>query len=450
MTTKKIRPRDRDAIIQSLRSGVTPRNGIQYIQVGRVKELQTIVTEIDRVKDQGATFKFVIGDFGAGKSFFLQLTRSIALEKGLVTMHADLAPDRRLQATNGQALNLYQELVRNMCTRAKADGNALQSVIEKFITLCRDYADENKLSCDEVIKTKLRTLNEFIGGYDFAQIIRIYWRAFESEDADLMNNALKWLKGEYHTKTQAREELGVRSIVNDAQVYDYFKLLSAFVKKAGYNGLLITLDEMVNLYKLHSSRSRESNYEQILRMLNDCLQGNVEGLGFVMGGTPDFLEDTRKGLYSYEALRSRLASNNFAKAAGVNDLSGPVMVLNNLTPEELYVLLYNLRNVFAYYDPDKYLVPDEALSDFLSHCANVIGEAYFKTPRNTIKAFIDFLSVLEQHPELNWKNLFKNINISNEVDDELDKLDQQNDFLDDDFTDPAKNEDDDNLSKFSL
>lgn len=430
MTLRKIRPRERDAIIQSLRSGVTPRTGIQYIQVGRSKELQSIIKDIDRVSDEGSSFKFIIGDFGAGKSFFLQLTRTIALEKGLVTIHADLAPDRKLQATNGQALNLYQELVKNMCTRSRPDGNALQSVIEKFITLCRDKAENLNTDCDNIIKQELASLNDFVNGYDFTQIMRAYWKGYDEDDQDLMNNAIRWLRGEYHTKTEARKDLAVRSIVNDAQVYDYLKLLSAFVQKAGYKGLIVSLDEMVNLYKIHSYKAREANYEQILRMFNDCLQGNVRGLGFIMGGTHEFLTDPRKGLYSYEALRSRLATNIFAKSAGINDLSGPIMILENLTPEELYVLLYNIRNVFASFNEDNYLVPDAALSDFLHHCANTIGEAYFRTPRNTIKAFIDLLTVLEQKPEQKWQELIQDIQLNTEVTDDLDN--DLNSYNDDD------------------
>ncbi|MGN1392565.1 MAG: ATP-binding protein [Succinivibrionaceae bacterium] len=435
----KLRPRERDAIIQSLRSGVTPRSGLQYIQVGRVKEVSAIIKDLDCVADKGSTFKLIVGDFGAGKSFFIQLVKNIALEKGLVTMVADLAPDRRLQATNGQALNLYQELSKNISTRAKPDGNALNSIVEKFITNARAEAEETKQDCQTVIKNKLAFLNDYVGGFDFSLVIQAYWKGYDTGNQDLMNCAIKWLRGEYHTKIEAKNELGVRTIIDDASVYDFYKLLSSFVQAAGYKGLIICMDEMVNLYKIYNIRSREANYEQILRIINDCLQGTVSGLGFIMGGTPDFLEDPRKGLFSYEALRSRLAPNSFAKTVGINDLSGPVMYLNNLTPEELYVLLDNLRKVFAYYDESKYLVPDEALPQFLYHCSKIIGESYFKTPRNTIKAFVDFLSILEQNQEIRWQDLLKDINISLDTDSSSDLN------IDDDESDNS-----DDLSTFSL
>ena len=411
----KLRPRERDAIIQSLRAGVTPKTGLQHIQVGRVKEVEALLKDIERVVDGGSAFRLTIGDFGSGKSFFLQLIRIIALEKGLVTIHADLAPDRRLHATGGQARNLYAELMRNLATRTKPDGNALTSVVERFITEARKKAKATGEKVSAVIENRLNHLTELVGGYDFAKVIASYWEGHKEEDDQLKNDAVRWLRGEFSTKTDARKALGVRSIVTDASVYDHLKLISLFVRQAGYGGLLVILDEMVNLYKLSSKKARVSNYEQILRMLNDCLQGSAEYIGFLFGGTPDFLYDPRKGLYSYEALQSRLAENTFAKATGVIDYTSPTLHLANLSPEEVYVLLGNLRHVFAAGNPDKYLVPDEALTSFLEHCSKKIGDAYFRTPRNTIKAFIDMLAVLEQSDTLKWHQLIERVDILQEV-----------------------------------
>ena len=411
----KLRPRERDAIIQSLRAGVTPKTGLQHIQVGRVKEVEALLKDIERIIDGGSAFRLTIGDFGSGKSFFLQLIRIIALEKGLVTIHADLGPDRRLHATGGQARNLYSELMRNLATRTKSDGNALTSVVERFITEARKKAKATGEKVGVVIEKRLNHLTELVGGYDFAKVIASYWEGHKEEDEQLKIDSVRWLRGEFSTKTDARKALNVRSIVTDASVYDHLKLLSLFVRQAGYGGLLVILDEMVNLYKLSSKQARVSNYEQILRMLNDCLQGSAEYIGFLFGGTPDFLYDPRKGLHSYEALQSRLAENTFAKAAGVIDYTSPTLHLANLAPEEVYVLLGNLRHVFASGDPDKYLVPDEALASFLEHCSKKIGDAYFRTPRNTIKAFVDMLAVLDQSDTLKWHQLIERVDIQQEV-----------------------------------
>ncbi len=450
-----IRPRERSAIIQSLRAGVTPRTGLEYIQVGRVNEVKALIEDLDNISDGGSAFRIVIGDFGAGKSFFLQLIRYIALEKGMVVINADLSPDRRLFASNGQARNLYKELARNLSTRAHPEGNAMISVIEKFLTEQRRIAEEKGLDVDRVIKDKLNSLSELVDGYDFAQVVASYWKAFNEDDEDLKNAVVRYFRGEYTSRADARKDLGVRAIVEDHNVYDHIKLLARFVTQAGYKGLLVNLDEVVNLYKLPSQRARSSNYEQVLRILNDCLQGSAEHLGFILGGTPEFLMDQRKGLYSYEALHSRLAENTFAQIANVVDYHSPILMLQNLSPEEVYVLLCNIRNVFASGNKDKYLLPDEALSAFLEHCSKNIGDAYFRTPRNTIKAFVDLLSVVEQNPEVNWQSLIGNISIASETDSSLVTItdadeDDTEDTVKSSVSENSSSDDDDDLTSFTL
>lgn len=411
MSAKKIKPKERDSIIQSLKSGVTPKVGIQHIQVGRVNEIKALHEDIERITSGGSIFRLIIGEYGSGKTFFLSVVRSIALEKKLVTVTADLSPDRRIHASGGQARNLYSELMRNLATRNKPEGNALTNVVERFITLVRQETNSQGKAVTCVIQERLNELIELVGGYDFAKVIEAYWNGYEAGNDVQKANAIRWLRAEYTTKTDAKKDLGVRTIISDSSFYDSLKLLSLFVRQAGYGGLLVNLDEMVNLYKLNSTQARVSNYEQILRILNDCLQGSAESIGFLLGGTPEFYLDPRKGLYSYEALQSRLAENTFAQKAGVIDYSSPVLHLANLTPEELYILLCNLRHVFAYGDNDKYLVPDVAMESFLNHCSQQIGDAYFRTPRNTIKAFVDMLSVLDQNPDIAWSHLIKNTDI---------------------------------------
>jgi hypothetical protein len=403
-TDTPIRPRERDTIIQALSAGVVPRVGLKYIQVGRLREIQAILRDLDRIADGGSAVRFVVGEYGAGKTFFLNLIRLMALEKRLVTISADLAPDRRLQAIGGQARNLYAETLRNLSTRNKPDGGGLGGVVERFVADADEEARKSQSPIQDVIQAKLASLRELVGGYDFAQVLTAYWRAAESGEQAGKDAALRWIRGEYATRTDARQALGVRAIVDDASVYDHWKLLAAFVRLAGYTGLLISLDEMVNLYKLQNKQARDANYEQILRMVNDALQGSASGIGFLFGGTPDFLLDTRRGLYSYQALQSRLAENSFATGELV-DFTGPVMRLQSLTPEDLRILLEKLRNVFASGDPTKYLVPDAAFDAFMDQCNKRIGEAYFRTPRTVIKAFVQILAVLEQNPNASWQAL---------------------------------------------
>ena len=409
--TAPISPRERDTIMQALAAGVVPRQGLRHIQVGRMAEVTALIGDIDRIADNGAAIRFIIGEYGSGKTFFLNLVRLIALEKKLVTIQADLAPDRRLLGRDGQARGLYAEAVRNMATRTKPEGGALPSIMERFLTDAVRQAEEAGVSAEKVIDAKLAPLQDEVGGYDYTVVLKSYLRGSEKGDDDLKNGALRWIRGEFSTKTEARSILPVRNIIDDSSVYDSLKLLAAFVKIAGFGGLMVIFDEMVNLYKMQSSQSRSSNYEQILRIINDSLQGNVRNIGFQFGGTPEFLMDTRRGLYSYPALESRLAENSFAKG-GLVDMSGPVIRLQSLSPEDLLILLSNIRHVAACGDEAKYLVPDEALEAFMAHCSQRIGEAYFRTPRNTIKSFVNLLAVLEQNPGSDWKALLGGVEVA--------------------------------------
>jgi len=412
--TTAIRPRDRDAVLQSLRAGVVPRSGQHLIQVGRVRELEALMTDITRIADGGSAFRVVIGEYGAGKTFFLNLVRAVALERRLVVANADLNPDRRLQATGGQARSLYCELMRNLSTRTKPDGGALPGVVEKFIATAKADAKVTGQSTEAVLRDRLDQLTELVNGYDFADVIAAYCRGYEEGDERLKSDAIRWLRGEFATRTDARAALGVRTIVDDATMYDQLKLVARFVRLAGFAGLFVGLDELVNLYKLSNIKARSGNYEQILRILNDSLQGTAVGLGFVLGGTPEFLLDTRRGLYSYPALQSRLAQNTFA-ADGLIDVNGPVLRLASLTPEDFYVLLQKVRSVYASGDPSRHLIPDDGIASFMEHCSRRIGDSYFRTPRTTITAFVNLLAILDQNADATWQELLGGVDVATDT-----------------------------------
>ena len=408
---RPIRNKEREIIIQSLRSGVVPKMGLHHIQVGRSEEIKSFVRDIQNVSEGGSSFRFVVGEYGSGKTFFLSLIRSIALEKGLVTMHADLSPFKRLHGSQGQARHLLSELISSLSTRTRQDGNALENILERFISVVKEEVSLTQKSFSYVVATLLKDMSDIPGGYNFIKVINAYCEAYEEEDDFLKSKALKWLRAEYTTKKDSYVDLGVREFISDKSLLNTIKLYCLLVRKAGYNGLMVCMDELVNLHKITNTVSRNANYEEILRMLNDTLQGSFSSLGFIMGGTPEFLTDHRRGLYSYEALRSRLTENTFASQLGLMDYNTTVLRLASLTKEELYVLLQNLRHVFAYGDTKKYLVPDPALNAFLLHCSKKIGDSYFRTPRTTIKSFLDMLSLLEQYPQYKWSDILESVNI---------------------------------------
>jgi hypothetical protein len=411
--TSEITPQERDAILQALRAGVVPRLGLHHIQVGRARELEALIGDLDRVGRGGAALRFVIGQYGTGKTLLLNLLRLIALERDLVVVCADLGPSRRLHAREGEARLLYGDLVASMATRATPEGHALIGVIGQFVSESLVEAQREKLSLTEVVDRRLSPLHELPFGYVFADVLARYALAFKRGDRIGKTAAMRWLRGEYGTRAEARAALGVRELIDDSRLFDCLKLLARFVALSGYGGLLVALDEMVNLYKL-GSHARAANYEQLLHVVNDVLQGRAVHLSVLMGGTPEFLTDARRGLYSYPALQSRLAQNRFGRD-GHFDGSSPVIPLESLTPEHLFVLLTKLRRVFAAGKNGGPSVPDEALVRFMEYCSTKLGDVYFRTPRQTVTAFINFLSVIEQNPQTQWQDLVCELDIAPET-----------------------------------
>lgn len=405
-----IRARERTAIIQSLAAGVVPAVGLQHLQVGREDEVAALVQDLSHIESGGAAFRVIVGRFGAGKTFFLNLIRDVALKRKFAVAQADITTDRRLHGSGGRARSLFSELMANLATSSKPEGSALPSVIERWVGDV-DYEVTEAGGAEEDVQREivkqLEPLRDLPRGYDFATVLTRYHEGFHQGNESLRENAVRWLRAEYTTKTEARQDLGVRSIIDDADVYDALKLLAAFLRVAGYRGFLVGLDELVVLsHRLNNTQSRNNNYEAILRILNDCLQGRAENIGFILAGTDDCLEDDRRGLFSYEALATRLAPNRFA-TEGRRDLTGPVIQLENLTPEDCFVLLHNVRRVFESENDAGQLVPDEGIGRFLRICQQRMGDDFFRTPRDTVKEFVGLLKVLEQNTGTSWNDLLE-------------------------------------------
>jgi len=404
-----IKRRERDAVLQALQAGLVPKQGLHLIQVGRKAEVSSILQDIERIADDGSSFRIVVGRFGSGKSFFLTLIRTLALQKKLVVAQADFSMERRLWASNGDARALYTELMRNLATKSQPEGGALNGILAEWVSKVQHEvlsAGGKPEDVEARIGSDLRDLQNFVGGFEFAEVVRAWYRGQIEKNDALQASALRWLRAEFTTKTEARQELGVRRIIDDDSIYESLKLMAAFVRKAGYGGLLVGLDEMVVLsHRLPHSRARQANYEALLTILNDCVQGSARGLGFLLAGTDECLEDKRRGLFSYEALRSRLAENALAKQQGLVDLSGPVIRLQPLTPEDLFVLLKNVALVHAGGDPGKVVAGDEAVTSTLHRANETLGAEFFRTPRDVVRAFVGLLNLLDQNPGKTWQDL---------------------------------------------
>lgn len=388
-------------ILNSLKGGVVPRIGLPYITVGREVEIRALLTDLSLIADGGASFRFLVGRYGAGKSFLLQTIRTHAMGEGFVVADADLSPERRLQGGQGQGLATYRELIRNISTKTRPEGGALNLILDRWVASCADV-DES------VVNAQLAPLEEMVHGFDFARMLRRYRAAVSESDEEAMSRVTKWIRGEYRTKSEARAELGSSTIISDDDWYDYVKLIARFLVCSGYKGMLVLIDELVNLYKIPNAITRQYNYEKILTMYNDTLQGKAQYLGMIMGGTPTSIEDRRRGVFSYEALRSRLAQGRFARE-DLKDMLAPIIRLQPLTYEELLVLIEKLMQIHAGYFGWTPTLTENDLVDFLKIEFGRVGADTHLTPREVIRDFIELLDILCQNPDANVAELLQSV-----------------------------------------
>ncbi len=425
-----IKPKEATSIINSLLGGVVPKIGVQHITVGRSEEINAVVAALVDVKNGHSMVKFWIGDFGSGKSFMLHLLNTVALKQKFVVANADFTPDNRLYSNDGKGVALYSAIMDNVAIQTKPEGGALPTLLEKWIEqIIAKTADENKISITDIRneqylsliqKNIMKTINEIsdVGGFDFGMVVMKYYEGYIKDEEQLRRNALKWLKGEYRTKTEAKQDLGVREIINDLNYYDMLKNFCKLFVNMGYSGFMVNLDEAINLYKISTSVMREKNYEKILTIYNDCFQGKVANLFFNFAGTKEVLENERRGLFSYSALKSRLLTNKF-ETAEVRDFAQPVIRLMPLDHNEIFVLLKKLKAIFDYNYKTDIAINDSDIHQFMEELFNKPGAAEFLTPREVIRDFLNILNILRQNPTVDKGKLFGDIEISDERPNEI-------------------------------
>lgn len=413
---KKVPKRIAQTILNSLKGGVVPRIGLPYITVGRKNEIEALLHDVDIIAEGGASFRFIVGRYGSGKSFLIQTIRNYVMDRDFIVADADLSPERRLQGSRGQGLATYRELISNLSTRTKPEGGALTLVLDRWISGVQTQAvQETGLTPGDPALTKAvdqkiygvtSAVSELVHGFEFARLLSLYYHAYIEGDDETKMKVVRWFRGEYALKREAKEELGVNIIITDDDWYDYLKIFAVFFRLAGYAGMMIMIDELVNIYKIPNSITRQYNYEKMLTMYNDTLQGKARYLGIIMGATPQAIEDKRRGVYSYEALRSRLAEGKFSKP-GARDLLAPVIRLDPLTPEEMLVLCEKLAGMHADLYGYQRVIGTEGLANFIRMEYGRIGADQNITPREIIRDFIELLDLLYQNPSMTMEELLQ-------------------------------------------
>lgn len=404
---RRVPKRIAQTVLNSLKGGVVPRIGLPYITVGRKEEIEALIHDVDIIQDGGASFRFIVGRYGSGKSFLLQTIRNYVMDKNFVVVDGDLSPERRLQGSKGQGLATYRELIQNLSTKTRPEGGALTLILDRWINSVQSQVAQSGIAnddpkfeaeVDKKIYAVISSLNELVHGFDFAKLLNMYYHAYMSNDDETKAKVLKWFRGEYSHKTEAKKDLGVDIIISDSDWYEYLKLFAAFFRQAGYAGLMIMIDELVNIFKIPNAISRQYNYEKILTMYNDTLQGKAKYLDIIMCGTPQAIEDRRRGVYSYEALCSRLATGKFVQD-GARDMYAPVIKLQPLTAEEMLVLTEKLADMHANLYGYERTITNDDLAQFIKIEYARVGADTNITPREIIRDFIELLDIVWQNPD---------------------------------------------------
>ncbi len=403
-----------NTLMNAISSGVVPRRGLEYIAVGRKKETQTFVNDLDDTADGGGAFRFISGRFGNGKSFMTQMVRNYAMDKGFVVMDADLAINRRITGSKGEGVNTYRELVKNTAYRTRPEGGAVEPILQEWAeSLCDELGGRGAVTLDgvrHIVRQKTADMASMQYYRDFATVLSQYVYSYLADQED--DPAIRWLKGEYDLKSNVRKDLGVSTLVDDSDWYEIIKLWTRLFVTLGYKGMVVFLDEAVVLYKLQNKVSRSNNYERLLTMFNDIMQGKSSYLSMYVCGTPEFIQDPNRGLYSYEALKSRLVSGRYE--TGYDNYLGPVINLRPLSNEEIFVLLRTVKGLHEQrygYTSD---IDDRKLEIYLKTVLSGSVSSSMLTPREITRDLISLLDTLHQNPQATFEQLVQGRKVAND------------------------------------
>ena len=402
-------------IVTALNSGLVPRSGIENIMVGREDVLIQIEIDLDNVSTGLSLTKFIIGKYGTGKSFMQAAITQKGYAKNFVVSKVDFSPYRRLYNNDGMGRATYVEIIKNMTTKTSSS-NTIESIIEMWIgnqislfSSEPDFDLTNENYINKIIlniKKEIKDMDTCFGGTDFSDVLTLYLKAYIEGNTEKQRECIKWISGEYPNVSLAKHDLGVSVIINDQNYYEFLKVICRFVVLAGYSGLIINFDEVVNLYKISIKTIRDKNYEMILRIFNDTIQGDVHNLFITFSGTPQFLEDEFKGLFSYGALKRRLSSNKY-EDNDIYDYSQPVIKLRSLTNEEIFKLLKKLINIHELYYKYESNISNEDIIEYIRVQFNNLENNKI-TVGEIVRDFFGLLNVLQKNQQLNIRQLIGN------------------------------------------
>lgn len=384
-----------ESIINALKNGNVPPEGVGEICVGRERELEEFDKIFSKVKDGAAVTRFLNGEFGSGKSFFLKLLEERALADNFVVAKVTLSRD--------VPFNKFEVVYRSIVASLRCKtGTSLEHIIEKWTTQLRmmalrettDPYQQERIVIDN-INNDLKEVRKH--ATTFAAAIENYYKLSARGDQETAKYAMAWLSGEKNIPYTIKRQFGVKGDIDRENAFKYLEALSSFLMALKYSGLIILIDEAEHIMTLHTKKLRDTAYDYMRFIYDECSLGRFHNTLFIFAGTPEFFEDPKMGVPSYTALNERIED---VLNTEFKDLRKPIIRLDGFKKDNLMELSDRLISMHEeVYEWEAKPVRESLDGIIARHEANAELTGYI-SPRNFVKSFISVLDVVQQNPEL--------------------------------------------------
>lgn len=391
-------------IIDSLRNGTVPAEGTENIAVGIDEELTEIQDQIERTREDKSAFKFIIGDYGSGKTFFSTSVREMAYDKKFVVSSVVISQETPLHKFE----ELYRKIMEGMRTSENKKIPAFNFILEEWLLNIEDkvieiegldpYEDSKKfqIEMNKRINEELMIVGSIAAS--FANAIRAFYKAKYEGDTVLAQGAVAWLKGD-NVRAELKSKLGVIGTITRENSFEFFRALLQMIKTAGYEGLMIILDEVETVQKLVRKDMRSAAYENLRFFIDESDRNSFPSCFFLYTGTTDLME-SEKGFKSLEPLYQRIKVER-EKGDKFKNLRQPVMFLDGLNRDRLYEVACRVRNIHG--QVYSWMPNDKLTDDFIKRLINDMtlgfGGEINIGPRGFLRTLIDILDKSQMYDD---------------------------------------------------
>ncbi len=378
-------------IINALKNGVVPQYGIEYLCVGRDKQLQEIIRGFNLIKENSGVVKIVSGEYGSGKTFFLQRMKLEALRNNFIVSSIKINQGFRLNHLQ----HLYYNIMHNLSILEESERDtSFEDIFDKWITKLQDMPS-NMASAE--IEKILHALEKY--NASFSRAITSYIRARINNDKELSATIASWLTGEENIPYHLKAKFDVIGKVDKINALDFLKAFIKLAKIVGYNGIVILVDEL-ELVMNERIDIRCKAYENIRYIIDECTIGELNHIMFVFTATNDLLSDSEKGIMSYEALYQRLGNPVDKNNSALSDMRQPILRLPKLSDEDFMKITTNMYEIYKEVYNIKPSISIESIMNWALYMYKEVEPDMKEINlRKFVMKVIEVFDIIEQHPD---------------------------------------------------